>query len=155
MANGLDERRALGHARAIRELDARLDGIAVLAGIECDILPDGRMDLADDCLAELDIVIASVHSAFNLPGAQMTERLLRAIANPWVDVVAHPTGRLILRRDPYAYDFDRVADAAAAAGVALEINSLTDRLDLDDAHARRARARGVKLIVDSDAHSPG
>src|SRR5262245_28014409 len=112
MAGGLDETRALAHARRVRELNARLDGFTVLAGIECDILPDGTMDLADDCLAELDIVIASVHSAFNQGAAQMTERLLRAIANPWVDVLGHPTGRLIARREPYAYDFDRIADAA-------------------------------------------
>jgi DNA polymerase (family X) len=154
MANGLDERRALEHARQIRALRDRVDGITVLAGIECDIRPDGSMDLADDCLAELDIVIASVHSAFNQDEAQMTDRLLRAIACPWVDVLAHPTGRLILKRDGYKYDFDRVAAAAAAAGVAVEINSQIDRLDLDEHLARRARDRGCKLIIDSDAHSP-
>jgi len=154
MANGLDERRTLEHARQIRALRDRVEGITVLAGIECDIRPDGSMDLADDCLAELDIVIASVHSAFNQDEAQMTDRLLRAIACPWVDVLAHPTGRLILKRDGYKYDFDRVAAAAAAAGVAVEINSQIDRLDLDEHLARRARDRGCKLIIDSDAHSP-
>jgi DNA polymerase (family 10) len=154
MANGLDERRVLEQARMVRELSDRLEGITVLAGIECDIRPDGSMDLADDCLAALDIVIASVHSAFTQDEAQMTDRLLRAIACPWVDVLAHPTGRLILKREGYKYDFDRVADAAAAAGVALEINSQIDRLDLDEHHARRARERGCRLIVDSDAHSP-
>ncbi len=154
MANGLDEDRAREHARAIRALNARLDGITVLAGIECDIRPDGSMDLADDCLAELDLVIASVHSAFNQDASQMTERLLRAIACPWVDVLGHPTGRLILKRDPYAFDADRVFTAAARAGVALEINSQVDRLDLDEVHARLARERGVRLVVDSDAHSP-
>ena len=154
MANGLDETRALAHARRIRDLNGRVEGITVLAGIECDIRPDGSMDLADDCLAELDIVIASIHSAFNQDEAQMTDRLLRAIACPWVDVIAHPTGRLILKRDGYRYDFAQVTAAAAAAGVALEINSQIDRLDLDDTHARLAHDRGVKLIVDSDAHSP-
>ncbi len=154
MANGLDEIRALEHARAIRELNARLDGITVLAGIECDIRPDGAMDLADDCLAELDIVIASVHSAFNQDEAQMTERLLRAIACPWVDVIGHPTGRMILKREAYRFDMDRVLGAAAAAGVALEINSQIHRLDLDEGHAKLARDRGVKLVIDSDAHSP-
>ena len=154
MANGLDEVRTLEHARAIRALNDRLDGFTVLAGIECDIRPDGSMDLADDCLAALDIVIASIHSAFNMDEQQMTDRILAAIANPHVDVIAHPTGRLILRRDGYRVDMERILAAAAAHGVALEINSQPDRLDLDDTHARLARERGVKLIVDSDAHSP-
>ena len=154
MANGLDERRALEHAATIRALNHRLDGITVLAGIECDIRADGTMDLADDCLAQLDIVIASVHSAFNQEPSQMTERVLRAIANPYVDVVGHPTGRLILKRDGYKLDLERVMAAAAANGVALEINSQVDRLDLDDTHAKMAKERGVKLIIDSDAHSP-
>jgi DNA polymerase (family 10) len=154
MANGLDERRALAHARAIRALNDRLEGITVLAGIECDIRADGAMDLADDCLAELDIVIASIHSAFTQDEQQMTERLLKAIECPWVDAIGHPTGRLILKRDGYRLDFERVVDAAAAAGVALEINSQIDRLDLDEHRARLARDRGVKLLIDSDAHSP-
>ena len=154
MANGLDEARALEHARSVRALNQRLEGITVLAGIECDIRADGSMDLADECLAQLDIVIASVHSAFNQDAGQMTDRLLRAIACPWVDVLGHPTGRLILKREPYGFDIERVFAAAAAAGVALEINSQVDRLDLDDVHARLAHERGVKLVIDSDAHSP-
>ena len=154
MANGLDERRALEHAAQVRALNDRLDGITVLAGIECDIRPNGTMDLAHDCLAQLDIVIASVHSAFNQEPSQLTDRVLRAIDNPYVDVIGHPTGRLILKRDGYKLDVPRVAAAAAARGVALEINSQVDRLDLDDAHARMAKAHGAKLIVDSDAHSP-
>jgi DNA polymerase (family 10) len=154
MANGLDEARALEHARAIRELNTRLEGITVLAGIECDIRADGSMDLTDACLAELDLVIASVHSAFNQNAEQMTDRMLRAIACPWVDDLGHPTGRLILKREPYRFDAERVFTAAAAAGVALEINGQVDRLDLDVVHARLAHERGVKLIIDSDAHSP-
>jgi DNA polymerase (family 10) len=154
MANGLDEARALEHAHAIRTLNARLDGITLLAGIECDIRADGSMDLSEDCLAQLDIVIASVHSAFNQEPEQMTDRLLRAIACRWVDVLGHPTGRLILKRDAYRFDAERVFTAAAAAGVALEINSQVDRLDLDDIHARLARERGARFVIDSDAHSP-
>jgi DNA polymerase (family 10) len=154
MANGLDEARALEHARAVRALGERFEGITVLAGIECDIRPDGTMDLADDCLAQLDIVIASVHSAFNQDAAQMTDRILRAIACPWVDVIGHPTGRLILKRDGYPLDLDAVLRAAAAAGVAMEINSQVDRLDLNDAQARLAKQYGVGIVIDSDAHAP-
>jgi DNA polymerase (family 10) len=156
MANGLDESRALDHAREVRSLNGRadLEDFTVLAGIECDIRPDGTLDLAHDCLAELDYVVASVHSALNMEESQMTARLLRAIECPYVDTIGHPTGRLIMRREPLRFDVDRVFDAAAAAGVAMEINSQIDRLDLDDLHARRARDRGVRLVVASDAHSP-
>jgi DNA polymerase (family X) len=153
MANGLDETRALAHAARVREAGARLEGITLLAGIECDIKADGTMDLADDCLAQLDIVIGSVHSAFNLEPAQMTARLLRAVENPYVDIIAHPTGRRLLSREAYTYDMEAVMDAAAKKGVCLEINSLIERLDLNDAHARLAKQRGVMLVIDSDAHS--
>jgi DNA polymerase (family 10) len=154
MASGLDEQRALEHAASVRGLNDRLEGITVLAGIECDIRPDGTLDLADDCLAQLDIVIASVHSAFNLDEERMTERVLRALDNRYVDILGHPTGRLILRREGYQLRFERIVAAAAAAGVALEINSQVDRLDLDDSRARLAKERGVKIVIDSDAHSP-
>lgn len=153
MANGLDETRALAHAARIREMNGRIEGLTLLAGIECDIRPDGTMDLADDCLAQLDIVIASVHSAFNQEPAQMTDRMLRAVSNPHVDVIGHPTGRLILRREPYKLDVEALIAAAAAAGVALEINSQLDRLDLNDSYARLAKQRGVTLLISSDAHS--
>jgi DNA polymerase (family X) len=152
MANGLDEERALAHAARIRSVD-RQAGVRVLAGIECDIRPDGSMDLDDDCLSALDIVIASVHSAFNQDRQQMTDRLLRAIENPHVDIIGHPTGRLILRREPYPFDFDAIVAAAARHGVALEINCLGDRLDLNDVHARLARDRGVPIVISSDSHS--
>ena len=152
MANGLDEARALAHARNIREVNARMDGFTLLAGIECDIRADGTMDLADDCLAELDIVVASIHSGFNQEPAQMTDRLLRAIACPWVDVLGHPLGRLILKREPHKADMTQVIHAAAAAGVALEINAQIDRLDLDDLHARRARDAGARIVISSDSH---
>ena len=155
MANGLDERRALEHAARIREANARIDGITLLAGVECDIRPDGTLDLADDCLAQLDLVVASIHSAFNQDAAQATDRLLRAIACPWVDVLGHPLGRLILKREPHRADMTRVIAAAAAAGVAMEINAQADRLDLDDLHARQARDAGVKIVIGSDAHATG
>ena len=153
MANGLDEHRALAHAARIREVGSRIDGMTVLAGIECDIRPDGTLDLADDCLAALDLVVASVHSALNQDEPQMTDRVLRAIERPVVDIVGHPTGRLLLRREPSRINMTRIMDAAAQHGVALEINSQPDRLDLGDAYARLARDRGVKLVVSSDAHA--
>jgi DNA polymerase (family 10) len=155
MANGLDERRALDHAAGVRALDAEGLGVRLLAGIECDILPDGALDLADDCLAALDIVVASVHSAFQQERAQMTDRILRAVENPHVDVIAHPTGRRIFKREPYAVDMAAVVEAASRNGTALEINCQVDRLDLNDVHARLARDRGVPLIISSDAHSTG
>jgi DNA polymerase (family 10) len=155
MANGLDERRALAHAARIHEIAGRIEGITVFAGIECDIRPDGTLDLAEDCLAALDLVIASVHSALNQDDVQMTERMLRAIESPFVDIVGHPTGRLLLRREPSRVSVSRLIDTAARCGVALEINSLPDRLDLSDVNARLARDRGVKLLISSDSHSGG
>ena len=153
MANGLDERRALAHAERIRALDASIDGIRVLAGVECDIRTDGTLDLADDCLAALDIVIVSVHSAFNQEQRQMTDRVLRALENPHVDILGHPTGRMLLKRGPYPIDMEAVVDAARARHVAIEINCQVYRLDLNDVHARLARDRGVGLVISSDAHS--
>ena len=154
MVNGLDNRRALEHAEDVRALDRRLSGIRVLAGIECDILADGRMDLDDEVLQTLDFVIASLHSGLTQPREVVTPRVLRAIANPWVDMLGHPTGRKLLRRDGADLDIDIVLDAAAEAGVAVEINGQADRLDLRPEHARKARDRGIPVAVDSDAHSP-
>jgi DNA polymerase (family 10) len=155
MANGLDESRALEHAARIRALNGRYDGLTLLAGIECDILPDGRLDLAHDCLAELDLVIASVHSHFSQDEAQMTDRVLKALECPWVDVLGHPTGRLLLKREPNRLAMDSVIAGAARHGVALEINCQVDRLDLNDTLARAARERGVRLSISTDAHSVG
>ena len=153
MANGLDEHRALEQAARIRALNGRFEGLTLLAGIECDILADGRLDLADDCLAQLDLVVASVHSHFSQDEAQMTDRVLKAIESPWVDVLGHPTGRLLLRRDPVRLNMELVSAAAARHGVALELNCQVDRLDLNDTHARAARERGVRLVISTDAHS--
>ncbi len=153
MANGLDETRALAHARTVREIGDRLDGFTLLAGIECDIMPDGTMDLADDCLAQLDIVNASLHSALSQDAARMTDRLLRAIACPWVDVIAHPLGRRRPRREGHDADMNAVFAAAGRAGVAMEINAQPARLDLDETQARQACDAGVKITISSDAHS--
>jgi DNA polymerase (family 10) len=153
MANGLDESRALAQARAIRDVNGRLDGITLLAGIECDIRADGTMDLADECLAGLDIVIASIHSAFALDPFAMTDRILAAIANPWVDVLGHLTGRRLLQREPLQFDVAAVLAAAADAGVALEINCQVQRLDVGDTLARAARDRGIPIVISTDAHS--
>jgi DNA polymerase (family 10) len=153
MAGGLDEHRALAHAAAIREMSRRLDGITLLAGIECDIRLDGTMDLADDCLAQLDVVIASLHSGFGQEPAALTDRYLRAIECPWVDVLGHPTGRLLLKREPLQFDLDAVLGAAVHRGVAIEINCQIDRLDVSDAVARHALDKGARLVISSDAHS--
>ena len=153
MANGLDEQRALAHAARIRAVDAEGLGIRLLAGVECDIKLDGSLDLADDCLAALDLVVASVHSGFNLDRQDMTARVVRAIDNVHVDIIGHPTGRMLLKREAYPIDMDAVIDAALRTGAALEINSAAHRLDLHDAHARLARDRGVPLVISSDSHS--
>src|SRR5678815_4543500 len=123
MANGLDERRALEHAARVRALNGRFEGLTLLAGIECDILADGRLDLADDCLAQLDIVVASIHSHFTQDESQMTDRVLRALECRWVDVLGHPTGRRLLQREGIRLRMDEVISAATARGVVLEINS--------------------------------
>jgi DNA polymerase (family 10) len=153
MVGGLDEAGALAHARQVRDTSRRV-GIQLLAGIECEILADGRLDLSDDCLAQLDIVVVSVHSGFNQEEAQMTDRILRAIENPWVDILGHPTGRKLLKRSPYAVDMERVIDAASRLGVALEINANPNRLDINEGYARLARDRGAAIVVNSDAHTP-
>jgi DNA polymerase (family 10) len=153
MSNGLDERRALEHAAGVRALNGRFEGLTLLAGIECDILADGSLDLADDCLAQLDIVIASVHSQYGQDESQTTERLLKAIECAWVDVLGHPMSRRLLQREPLKVNFDRIVGAAVARGVAFEINSQPDRLDLGDALARAAHERGATIVISTDAHS--
>ena len=152
MANGLDETRTLAHAENIRKLSKSLKGFTVLAGAEVDILSDGRLDLADDCLAALDIVIVSLHSQLQQDEGETTRRLIRAIEHPSVDILGHPTARWLLRREGARFKLEKVIDAAVANGVALEINSQPHRLDLCDSHARLARDRGAKLAINSDAH---
>jgi DNA polymerase (family X) len=151
-ANGLDDTRAVAHIQKIREANNVIEGITIFAGIEVDILADGDLDLSDDVLAQMDIVIASVHSVFNQEPAKMTDRLLKAISNPNTSVIGHPTGRLQLRRDAYQFDMDAVLMAAAKHKVAMELNSYPDRLDLNDIHLRQAKQRGVKIVINTDSH---
>jgi DNA polymerase (family 10) len=155
MANGLDEKRVVAFARQVREInrDGAL-GLRVFSGIECDILKDGSLDLANDALAELDLVIASVHSHMNMEAAEMTDRLLRALECPHVRILGHPTGRLLLHRDPFPFDFDRVAAEAVRRGVWLEINASPERLDLHGALIRNAQAKGARFAISTDAHHP-
>ena len=136
----------------IRDVDAGMEGFRVLAGTETNVLPDGSVDYEDDLLAELDWVVASVHTSFGMAEEDMTDRMVAAIEHPLVDVIGHPTGRLILRREPYAVDLGRVIEAAARTGTFLEINANPNRRDLDDVHARVAARAGVKILIDSDAH---
>jgi len=151
-ANGLDDKRALEHIARIRKAAENIDGIKVFAGIEVDILTDGELDLSDSVLAEMDIVIASVHSQFGQDPAKMTERLIRAIENPNTSLIGHPTGRMLLRRDAYGFDMDAVLKAAAKSRVAMELNAYPDRLDLNDRHLRMAKERGVKIVINTDSH---
>ena len=151
-ANGLDNKRAVEHIARIRAANDQIEGITVMAGIEVDILTDGELDLSDSVLEQMDVVVASVHSAFNQEAAQMTDRLLRAIENKNVAILGHPTGRLLLRRDAYPFDMDAVLKAAAKNRVAMELNAYPDRLDLNDVHLRMARDRGVKIVINTDAH---
>lgn len=151
-ANGLDDKRAEEHIRRIRKAAKQIEGITIFAGIEVDILAEGELDLSDSVLEQMDLVIASVHSHFNQDQAQMTDRLLRAIDNPHTSIIGHPTGRLLLRREGYSFDCDKIFAAAAKAGVAMEHNAYPDRLDLRDLHLRMAKARGVKFVINTDAH---
>ena len=151
-ANGLTDERALNHMKRIRQANKQIDGIKIFAGIEVDILADGSLDLSDSVLEQMDIVIASVHSHFNQEPAQMTERILKAIGNKNTSAIGHPTGRLLLRRDAYKFDMEAVLNSAAKNKVAMELNAYPDRLDLNDRHLRMAKQRGVKIVINTDAH---
>ena len=153
MANGLNAARLREQAIEIEAARAQFPDLLILRGIECDILRDGSMDLDDEILGELDWVIGSVHSAFNLSREEQTARMIRAIENPLVDMIAHPTGRVLGARAPYDVDVAALIEAAKKSGTVLEINA-SERLDLKDEHAFAARAAGVKLCIDTDAHSP-
>jgi DNA polymerase (family 10) len=154
MTNGLDEKRAVEFARRVRDINRTGLGIRVFSGLECDILKDGEMDLANDALAELDLVIGSVHSHMNQESTEMTDRLMRALECPHLRILGHPTGRILLHRDPYPFDFDRVSTEAVRRGVWLEINASPERLDLHGTLIRTARAKGAKFTISTDAHHP-
>jgi DNA polymerase (family 10) len=154
MANGLDEARVVEFAKRVRQLNRDGLGIRVFSGIECDILKDGAMDLANGALAELDLVIGSVHSHMNLEPAEMTDRLMRALECPSLRVLGHPTGRLLLQRDAYQFDFEGVVTEAVRRGVWLEINASPERLDLHGALIRTAKAKGARFTIATDAHHP-
>src|SRR6202140_3264592 len=155
VANGLDEKRMVAHIKKLRAADEKGLGIRVLAGSEVDILKDGSLDYSDEILAQLDVVVCSIHSYFNLERAAMTERMLAAIENPYTQIIAHPTGRLLLRRDPIDYDMEKVLDACAKHGVAMECNSYPDRLDLKDVYLRMCKERGGKGGISTDSHNAG
>jgi DNA polymerase (family 10) len=153
MTNGLDEKRALEHLKRIREVDKEMEGrIRIFTGIEVDILSDGALDLDDEVLAQMDVVIASVHSRFDQSREETTARVLRAIENPNVRILGHPTGRQILRREPFAIDLGTVFRRAAELGVAMEHNAAPERLDLSDRDLRLAKELGCKLVINTDAH---
>ena len=151
-ANGLDDKRAIEHIARIRAANENMGGIRIFAGIEVDILADGSLDLSDSVLEQMDVVIASVHSHFDQSPEEMTERLLKAISNPNVSLIGHPTGRLLLRRDSYAFDMEKILEAAARNKVAMELNAYPDRLDLCDRHLRMAKQRGVRIVINTDSH---
>ena len=153
IAGGLDEKALAAHLRRIDEANRRVNGIRILKGIEVDILGDGTLDLKNDILNECEVVIASVHSRFNLSEKEMTKRIIRGIKNRQVNILGHPTGRLILEREPYRVDLKEVIKVAAGEGVIMEINANPRRLDLNDIHARMAKDMGAKLIINTDAHS--
>jgi DNA polymerase (family X) len=155
VANGMDERRTLEQIKKIRAAQAKVPEIRLLAGIEVDILKNGKLDLDDEVLAQLDVVVASVHSYMSLGREEMTERLLAAIEHPYTQIIAHPTGRLLLRREAFDYEMEKILEAAKEHGVAMECNAYPDRLDLKDTHLRMAKERGVKVVISTDSHSTG
>jgi DNA polymerase (family 10) len=154
-AGGLDRDAVLRQHDEIDAVNGKLRGFRVLKGIEADILADGTVDYGDDLLDRFDYVIGSIHSRFSMDQAQMTERVLKAMSDPRLTIVGHPTGRLLLRREPYPVDLDAIMEAAAEHGVALELNCDPNRLDLDWRWLQLARKRGVTIEIGPDAHAPG
>jgi DNA polymerase (family 10) len=151
-AHGIDEAKLRAQMAEIRKLNKKFEAFRLFAGVECDILRDGSLDFPDQVLSELDFVVASVHSVFNLNEAEMTQRVIRAMKNRYVTILAHPTGRLLLRREPYQLDIPAVLDAAAATGTWIELNAAPKRLDLDWRWWPLAKQKGVKCVINPDAH---
>jgi DNA polymerase (family 10) len=154
VANGLDEKRARENIERIKAARKKVKGIDIWTGAEVDILGDGRLDYPDELLKQFDIVLVSVHSRMTMPAEEMTARLLKALENPYVRILGHPTGRQLLKRDPFGFDIEKVFSAAQKAGVILELNGNPERLDLCDRHVRLARDRGMKIVISTDAHHP-
>jgi DNA polymerase (family X) len=153
IANGLDERRMAAHIKKLHAANAKNLGIRILVGAEVDILKDGSLDYSEELLSQFEVVVCSIHSYMNLDRVAMTERLLAAIENPYTQIIGHPTGRMLLRRDPFDYDMPKILDAAARHDVAMECNSYPDRLDLTDIYLRMCKERGVKVVIDTDSHN--
>ena len=151
-AHGLDAAKLRAQVAAIRKLNKKFDGFQLFAGVECDILRDGKLDFDDDLLSELDYAVVSIHSVFNLSEAEMTRRIIRAISNPFVTILAHPTGRLLLQREPYVVNLPAIIEAAAETGTWIEINAAPKRLDLDWRWWPLAKEKGVKCVINPDAH---
>ncbi len=154
IANGLDNKRAVENIRRIKAARKKVKGIEIWAGAEVDILAEGQLDYPDEILRQFDLVLASVHSRMTQPGEEMTERLLNALRNPYVKILGHPTGRQVLRREPFNFDLERVLGEAQRLGVILELNANPERLDLCDRHVKLARDKGMRLIISTDAHRP-
>jgi DNA polymerase (family X) len=152
VANGLDEKRMAEHIEKMRAVNKNGLGIRVFAGAEVDILKDGKLDFADEILEQLEVVVCSIHSYFNLDRAEMTERMLAAIENPYAQIIGHPTGRILLKREELGYDMEKILDACAKHGVAMECNAYPDRLDLKDVYLRMCKERGVKVVISTDSH---
>ncbi len=151
--DGLDIERILNKMIELREVNEKIDGIEILMGAEVDILKDGRLDYPDEILEKLDVVIASVHSGFGLDESAMTRRIINAIENKFVHIIGHPTGRLLAKRDPYQINMDEVISAARENNKILELNAYPDRLDIKDTHCKKAKECGVKVAINTDAHS--
>jgi DNA polymerase (family 10) len=151
-AHGVDEAKLRAQIAAIRKLNRKFDGFRLFSGVECDILRDGSLDFSNDILADLDFVVASIHSVFNLSETEMTKRIIKAIQNPFVTMLAHPSGRLLLKREPYLIDVPVILDAAAATGTWVELNAAPKRLDLDWRWWPLAKQKGVKCVINPDAH---